>query len=92
MGKPPAMICHHKVCHYIFVIKVIQLCTNLPRGQKVQVCSPIPTPVTVHPLQSKSFRWRSDLLFRIVRFTLVLGTDKVDDLVVEVDREQTVIP
>ena len=66
--------------------------TNLPRGQKVQVCSPIPTPVTVHPLQSKSFRWRSNLLVRIVRFTLVLGTDEVDDLVVEVDREQTVIP
>ena len=76
----------------MFVIKVIQLCTNLPRGQKVQVCSSIPTPVTMHPLKSKSFGWRSDLLVRIVRFTLVLRTDEVDDLVVQVDREQTVIP
>ena len=66
--------------------------TNLPRGQKVEVCSPVPTPVTMHPLQSKSFRWRSDFLVRVVRFTLVLGTDEVDDLVVEVDSEETVIP
>ena len=58
----------------------------------MQVCSPIPTPVTVHPLKSKSFRWRSDLLVRVVRFTLVLRTDEVDDLVVEVDREEAVIP
>ena len=66
--------------------------TNLPRGQKVEVCSSIPTPVTVHPLQSKPFRWRSDLLVRVVRFAFVLGTDQVDDVVVEVDREETVIP